>query len=361
MGLTISPEASAHSQAHSGDVSALCLLRVPDAVSGIERTVVLAGIGSQLLAYDLCSGQLLFCHRVMPDGMHLHGIAAERPASGGWDALLALHGDRHACVASLHLRDAPRAEVLWALPALRSWTLDARLTLLGAGPASRALVAVGMCDNSVEVHSLGLGAQQAAAQQPPATLLLRAESTERCLLYSLHLWTRLQASCTHVHFLDQPSAAPGGLADCSRPRAGSCCLGWKKGNVDSSSGAACLRAGQRRRVLRSCRRHSLPRCAGLGDARAGCCRRWQPRRPSRRDGTGQRGWRRGTGARAAPAQGAQGLHPQVRAVHRRPAASQQQASSCRAGAATRLAPAAAPPSHFLRSGGTVLRLLPRTC
>ena len=134
MGLTISPEASAHSQAHSGDVSALCLLRVPDAVSGIERTVVLAGIGSQLLAYDLCSGQLLFCHRVMPDGMHLHGIAAERPASGGWDALLALHGDRHACVASLHLRDAPRAEVLWALPALRSQAsvivvFDSRVTM----------------------------------------------------------------------------------------------------------------------------------------------------------------------------------------------------------------------------------------
>lgn len=176
--------------AYTGDVTALLAVdlgTLVDLVTGPEAVpqwLLLAGLGSQLHAYLLPAGRRLCCQAVLPGGTRVHGIAAVAlPALPG-SVLLAVHGGRHAAVVRLDWAAGGGGALapLCALPQLDDWTMAVHLSLAAGSPAS-ALLAVGLSDNSLQVHAVAL----TDGRRRP---LLAARGAERSLLYSMALQQR---------------------------------------------------------------------------------------------------------------------------------------------------------------------------
>lgn len=220
------PGQCAVTSAYTGDVTALCIARLPGgegaAVSG--GSGVLAGIGSQLHAYSLPSGNRCCCTTVLPDAARLHGIAClpEEAGSAACTAarpalLVAVHGGRHAALLRLLGPAAAGSDAcasspgvsgwevqrLVQLPRFQHWTMDVQLSLAGSGSAVH--LAVGLSSNAVEAFvtqlpaAAGTGSalgsvpgQQQQAQPPRAQRVLHAQGAQRCLLYSMVMLPRQQ-------------------------------------------------------------------------------------------------------------------------------------------------------------------------
>eukprot|EP00887_Chlorella_sp_A99_P003684 scaffold7.g3684.t1 len=236
-----------NSLAYAGDMTALAAIELGG------QQLLLAGVGSSLRAYRLPQGDQLCCKVVLPCGIHIHGIrclALERPGSGRPSpqaALAAVHGDRQAALWRLERSTDSAGEpagagwhldLLCELPRFSHWTMDLSLSSLGsnssssggsggsgsAGKASAAagqhlLMAVGLSDNSVETFLLScdlpggdLAAAGHVAGPPLPVLVQRAESRERCLLYSMHLH-------------EQSAGSTSPAADCSNGCGSSCSHG----------------------------------------------------------------------------------------------------------------------------------------
>ncbi|KAK9847692.1 hypothetical protein WJX84_010173, partial [Apatococcus fuscideae] len=168
-------------QAFVGDVSALHILQVPQLASHI----LLAGIGSQLQAYDLADGRHLCSCPVLQDGAHIHGLHSCAAAGG---AVLTVHGDHFAKVLSVASCKANHGlsfhEVL-DFGRQSSWTMDSIIFASAAADAFHA--ALGLSNNTVLVS---LGLRQDAAhlgfdneEQVP----VRFSCSEQLLLYSMAL------------------------------------------------------------------------------------------------------------------------------------------------------------------------------
>lgn len=165
--------------------------------------LLLAGMGSQLHAYALPSGELACCATVLPDAVRVHGIswlAASPTPDGRLQLLAAVHGGRRAALLRLlgpahgcSPASGWSVHQLAMLPPFQHWTLDAQLTRAGSsgGSAGSLLLAVGLSSNAVAAFSLELQASGECRMQQMAA----AECAGRCLLYSLAL-------------LPQPAAAP---------------------------------------------------------------------------------------------------------------------------------------------------------
>lgn len=177
-------------------------------------SLLLAGIGSQLLVYTLPAGRLCGCATVLPDAVRVHGIAAlPVPSSSGArpQVLAAVHGRQHAAFVRLlgpadddtqSGSDNASWEVqpllLLPLSLHRPWTMDVRLSWGGAA-CDTVLLAVGLSSNAVEVFSI-----RPDAPGCPATRVLHAECTDRLLLYSLALAPRPCATAAAAQQQQRP-------------------------------------------------------------------------------------------------------------------------------------------------------------
>lgn len=261
LGLPAPARASAvQSEAASSDVTALCIAHLRHDVgtssytadaagSSAETRLLLAGVGSQLHAFQLPSGECCCCSTVMPDATRLHGISwlQERSTeSGRLQLLAAVHGARHAALlrlcgpalggsSSSSSRDAVgcdsgtesssrdnsgssncedgnagagwQVQVVALLPRFQYWTMDAQLSWTDAGHSggsnsSSLLLAVGLSNNSVQAFSIrlpgaaaggcGLASGGDVQAEPCIVPLVRADCSELCLLYSMSLLHRKQ-------------------------------------------------------------------------------------------------------------------------------------------------------------------------
>jgi hypothetical protein len=177
--------------AYTGDVTALLAVALGAHCDSPERQwLLLAGLGSQLHAYLLPAGRRLCCQAVLPGGTRVHGVHAVALPSLPGTVLLAVHGGRHAAVWRLDWAGG-RLALLCTLPRLGDWTMDVHLSLAGGGAS--ALLAVGLSDNSLQVHSVGLlGGRR--------RLLLAARGAEQSLLYSMALLLQQQPAAGTVRY-----------------------------------------------------------------------------------------------------------------------------------------------------------------
>lgn len=214
---------SVQSEAASSDVTALCIAGLrndvgassPAATAGssAKARLLLAGVGSQLHAFQLPSGVRCCCTTVMPDATRLHGISWLQEGSaepGCLQLLVAVHGARHAALlrisgpawagSSSSCSGGWQIQAVARLPRFQHWTMDAQLSWGDAGhggTGSSILFAVGLSNNSVQafsIHlpgSIGSSSRQCGAQ-PCITPTLLADCSDRCLLYSMSLLQRQQ-------------------------------------------------------------------------------------------------------------------------------------------------------------------------
>lgn len=203
---THSPNACCSSAGTAAAASAAC------AAAATSGTLLLAGIGSQLLVYELPSGRLLCCEAALPSAARLHGIAwlpCPAEANGRPVLLVAVHGGRHAALLRL-LGPAAAAQdggdsdsdghASWELQLLTQlrfleWTMEVQLA-----PSSgcSAQLAVGLSSNAVQLFAVlcsvggsGDGTRPRCALQQ----LGQVECSERSLLYSMALLPRQQQPC----------------------------------------------------------------------------------------------------------------------------------------------------------------------
>ena len=172
--------------------------------AAVSGTLFLAGIGSQLLVYDLPSGRLLCCQTVLPDAARLHGISwmpGPPDASGQPSVLVAVHGGRHAALLRLL---CPAAQIAstgdrgsragWQLQLLKQlrfveWTMEVQLA---ASSGCSAQMAVGLSSNAVQLFAVhcssgGGSGGSASALRYAVQQLGQVECSDRSLLYSMAL------------------------------------------------------------------------------------------------------------------------------------------------------------------------------
>ena len=173
--------------------------------ASVSGTLLLAGIGSQLLVYDLPSGRLLCCQTVLPDAARLHGISwlpGPPDASGRPSVLVAVHGGRHAALLRLLGPAAPTAgtvdsggSAVWQLQLLKQlrfveWTMEVQLA---ASSGCSAQLAVGLSSNAVQLFAVhcssggGSSGVSASALRCAVQQLGQVECSDRSLLYSMAL------------------------------------------------------------------------------------------------------------------------------------------------------------------------------
>jgi hypothetical protein len=194
----------ATSLAYAGDVTALCIAHC----SIINDNLVLFGLGAQLHVHLLTSGERLLCQTVLPFGIRIHGIYG---IEWGQGLLLLVHGDRHVNLVGLDPAGRTLRPVC-QLPRFYQWTVAVHASI---APNGIAVVAVGLSDNSLEAFHLALPPAPALAPAPAvgatapggaassatglgpagplrAERVLRVESMERCLLFSMALHPRAE-------------------------------------------------------------------------------------------------------------------------------------------------------------------------
>ncbi|XP_038979942.1 uncharacterized protein LOC103721829 isoform X2 [Phoenix dactylifera] len=193
-----------------GEISALSFLPLPSCLSSFP--LLLAGTGSQLLVYDVESGNLLNSFDVF-QGVRVHGISLRFPnpkeESSSPDTacfLIAVYGERRVKLFLLRVDAASSGRVrdgagvglklVFRLPAFDHWVLDACFLKVNFGISHNwifigwcllfdsdswwqedSILVLGLSDNSVALWDLSM-----------SNVVSRVKSSERCLLYSMRMW-----------------------------------------------------------------------------------------------------------------------------------------------------------------------------
>ncbi|KAK9815448.1 hypothetical protein WJX72_003842 [[Myrmecia] bisecta] len=170
--------------AYVGDITALHVSQADS--QGVQY--LFAGCGSQLLLYTLPSLRLFQSVPILDHGARVHGVHT-KACQGA--VVGVVFGDRYVKVFRLlpGAAGGPHSlQVICQFGRSYYWTMDARMVV--AAPADtgvlRAVVAVGLSNNSVELYSMSLEAGNQASAEPER--LHRAECADRSLLYSMSLF-----------------------------------------------------------------------------------------------------------------------------------------------------------------------------
>ncbi|XP_008447447.2 uncharacterized protein LOC103489892 isoform X1 [Cucumis melo] len=178
-----------HSGQYLGEISALCFLHLPPQISSFP--ILLAGSGSEVMAYNLESGKMMESFRVF-EGIRVHGISSislnfnEASSFAKLDFILAVFGEKRVKLYRISVEVIAEVCVnmvlLCSLPRFNHWVLDAcflksRDSSSLAGSDRCGYIAIGCGDNSVHVWDTC-----------ESRMILKVESPERCLLYSMRLW-----------------------------------------------------------------------------------------------------------------------------------------------------------------------------
>ncbi|XP_022998382.1 WD repeat-containing protein 6 isoform X2 [Cucurbita maxima] len=178
-----------HSGQYLGEISALCFLHLPPQISSLP--ILLAGSGSEVLAYNLESGNMIESFRVF-EGIRVHGISSislnfsEASSCTKLDFVLVVFGEKRVKLYRVSVEMVAEVCVhlvpLCSLPRFNHWVLDAcflksRDSSSSAGSDSCGYIAIGCSDNSVHVWDTC-----------ESRMILEVESPESCLLYSMRLW-----------------------------------------------------------------------------------------------------------------------------------------------------------------------------
>ncbi|ESQ46931.1 hypothetical protein EUTSA_v10027621mg [Eutrema salsugineum] len=174
-----------------GEVSSLAFLNLPQHVSSVPY--LLAGSGSEILLYDLSSGELIRSFQVF-EGVRVHGTVCScsfvRSAEERYTYKLVVFGEKKVKIFSLiveFVSSSPgeisvNLEIFDSLPRLSNWVFDVCF-LQGSTEAGsleeeeHKLLAIGCSDNSLCIWDVN-----------ESRIALEIQSPERCLLYTMRLW-----------------------------------------------------------------------------------------------------------------------------------------------------------------------------
>jgi WD40 repeat protein len=174
--------------AYIGDVTALHATHIPLHPPQHHIQLVFTGIGSQLHIYSLPDGRRLACRTVLPHGVRIHGITSTHTLTNNNTLVIAIHGDCYVTFYSLsYLTDKEwHLSLLCDLPPLPYWTMALHLAPIATINTDKTafIAAVGMCDNSVQLHLLHTSSTTSTIS---CTFLAHYECTEHSLLYSMSI------------------------------------------------------------------------------------------------------------------------------------------------------------------------------
>ncbi|CAH8304075.1 unnamed protein product [Eruca vesicaria subsp. sativa] len=171
-----------------GEVSSLSFLNLPQHVSPIPY--LLAGSGSEILLYELASGELIRSFQVF-EGVRVHGTVCSGSFVRSGDRYtykLVVFGEKKVKIFALVVElSSSRAgdvsvdlEVVESLPRLSNWVFDVCFLQDSSDSLEEEgdkLVAIGCSDNSVCVWDV-----------KESRMAFEIQSPERCLLYTMRLW-----------------------------------------------------------------------------------------------------------------------------------------------------------------------------
>ncbi|KAF3567130.1 hypothetical protein DY000_02010826 [Brassica cretica] len=165
-----------------GEVSSLAFLNLPQHVCPIPY--LLAGSGSEILLYELTSGELIRSFQVF-EGVRVHGTVCSGSFVRSGDKYsykLVVFGEKKVKIFALVVELASSGgevsvglEVLESLPRLSNWVFD--VCFLQDEEEEDKLLAIGCSDNSVCVWDV-----------KESRMAFEIHSPERCLLYTMRLW-----------------------------------------------------------------------------------------------------------------------------------------------------------------------------
>ncbi|KAK7284533.1 hypothetical protein RJT34_19280 [Clitoria ternatea] len=164
-----------HRGPYLGDISALCFLHL----SNHSLPSLLAGLGSQIMLYNLEQGKIVRSFPVF-EGVRVHGITSQETTASV--TVIAVFGETRVklfCFSFDNVSGDPKLTLIHLLPKFGHWVLDVCF-LKGCLPDSNVesnFLAVGCSDNSVHVWDIS-----------NSDMVLKVQSPVRCLLYSMRLW-----------------------------------------------------------------------------------------------------------------------------------------------------------------------------
>ncbi|KAL1816485.1 hypothetical protein DCAR_0520886 [Daucus carota subsp. sativus] len=184
-----------------GEISALCLLHPPSHLSSLPY--LLSGTGSQILFYDLHTGNMIKSFQVF-EGIRVHGISCtvmsctEGTCISKLDFKIAVFGERRVKLFSLHIDIASNMQnqaqvsvdliLHQSLPKFNHWVLDVCFLEDATSSSSKGkhYLAIGCSDNTVCIWDMTRSSSSFEVKSP-----------ERCLLYSMKMWGE-QIEALHI-------------------------------------------------------------------------------------------------------------------------------------------------------------------
>lgn len=184
-----------------GEISALCFLPLPSHLSSLPY--LLSGTGSQILIYDLHTGNMIKSFQVF-EGIRVHGISCtimnctEGTCSSKLDFKIAVFGERRVKLFSLSIDIATNMQnqahvsvdlmLHQSLPKFNHWVLDVCFVedALSSSSKSKQCLAIGCSDNTVCFWDMSRSSTSFEVKSP-----------ERCLLYSMKMWGE-QIGALHI-------------------------------------------------------------------------------------------------------------------------------------------------------------------
>ncbi|KFK30735.1 hypothetical protein AALP_AA6G020500 [Arabis alpina] len=175
-----------HAGPYLGEVSSLAFLNLPQQISSIPY--LLAGSGSEILLYDLSSGELIRSFQVF-EGVRVHGTVCSSSFVRSKDRYtykLVVFGEKRVKIFSLIVELVSSSgeisvnlEVFDSLPRLRNWVFDVCYLQDSTESLEEEykLLAIGCSDNSICVWDV-----------KESRMAFEIQSPERCLLYTMRLW-----------------------------------------------------------------------------------------------------------------------------------------------------------------------------
>ncbi|XP_010428847.1 PREDICTED: WD repeat-containing protein 6-like isoform X1 [Camelina sativa] len=176
-----------HAGPYLGEVSSLAFLNLPQHVSSIPY--LLAGSGSDILLYDLSSGELIRSFQVF-EGVRVHGTVCSTSfvrSAERYTYKLVIFGEKKVKIFSLIVELASSSgeisvnlEIFDSLPRLSNWVFDVCFLQDSTGSLEEEedkLLAIGCSDNSLCIWNV-----------KESLMAFEIQSPERCLLYTMRLW-----------------------------------------------------------------------------------------------------------------------------------------------------------------------------
>ncbi|KAF3504368.1 hypothetical protein F2Q69_00039460 [Brassica cretica] len=170
-----------------GEVSSLAFLNLPQHVCPIPY--LLAGSGSEILLYELTSGELIRSFQVF-EGVRVHGTVCSGSfvrSGDKYKCKLVVFGEKKVKIFALVVELGSSGgevsvglEVVESLPRLSNWVFDVcflKDSCESLEEEEDKLLAIGCSDNSVCVWDV-----------KESRMVLEVQSLERCLLYTMRLW-----------------------------------------------------------------------------------------------------------------------------------------------------------------------------